>query len=242
MIFSKVRDFLLDILFPKICFGCQREGEYLCQDCKAILDFTRDFYCLCQKPKKIPKPGKCRDCQNKNLNGLYFPFNYQIPLVKNLILHFKYEPLVKELAKVLADLLKDYVLILDKKPNFSDFLVLPLPLEKSRLRWRGFNQAEELAKNFCQDFNLEMRNDILFKIKKTKPQMELKGKERFENIKGAFEIKNPEEIRGRKILLIDDVYTTGATMEEAARILKNFGAKEVWGLVLAREELKYGSQ
>jgi len=238
MKFSQVKNFALEILFPKICFGCQREGEYLCQDCKAILDFTRDFYCLCLKPTKIPKPGKCRNCQRKNLDGLYFPFNYQISLVKNLIQHFKYGPLVKELAKPLADCLKDYFALLDEKLDFSDFLVLPLPLEKSRLKWRGFNQAEELARYFCQDFNLEMRNDILFKIKKTSPQMELDQKERRENIEGAFKVEKGEVVENRKILLIDDVYTTGATLEEAAKILKNSGAKKVWGLVLAREVFK----
>lgn len=237
MNFPQLKNLILDIFFPKICFGCQREGEYLCQDCKAILDFTRDFYCLCQRPKKIPKPGKCKNCQNKNLDGLYFPFNYQQSLIKNLIFHFKYEPhLVKELAKPLANLWKDYFLLLDEKINFSNFLVLPLPLEKSRLKWRGFNQSEELARYFCQNFNLEMRNDVLIKVKKTKFQVNLDEKERRENIKGAFLVENKSTIEGRKILLIDDIYTTGSTLEEAAKILKESGAKEVWGLVLAREE------
>lgn len=239
MNFLELKNFVLEILFPKVCLGCHREGEYLCQDCKAILDFTLNFYCLCQKPKKIPKAGKCPKCQNKNLDGLYFPFNYQQPLIKNLIFHFKYEPnLVKELAEPLANLWEDYFSLLDKKINFSDFLVLPLPLEKNRLRWRGFNQSEELAKYFCQDFNLETRNDILIKVKKTESQVNLDEKERRENIKGAFLVENKEAIEGRKILLIDDVYTTGSTLEEAAKVLKENGAKEIWGLVLAREEFR----
>lgn len=233
-IISQIKNGILDILFPKICFRCQREGDYLCEDCKATLDFTSGFYCLCEKPNQILRPGRCKNCQNKNLDGLYFPFNYQIPLVKNLIHHFKYEPFIKDLAKTLADCFKDYFSLLDRKPDFSDFLVSSLPLERSRLKWRGYNQAEELAKYFCQYFNLEMRNDILSKIKKTKPQIELRGKERKENIKGAFLVKNKEMIKNRKILLIDDVYTTGSTMEEVAQTLKKAGAKEVWGLVLAR--------
>lgn len=233
--FYQIKNLILEILFPKFCFGCQREGEYLCQDCKSTLDFTTSFYCLCEKPKKIPKPGKCKNCKDKNLDGLYFPFSYKIPLIKNLIHNFKYDPFIKELAKPLADCLKDYFLLLDQRPDFSDFLVLPLPLHKSRLKWRGFNQAAEIGKYFCKNFNLKM-NDVLVKIKKTRPQTELDGKERLENIKGAFLVKNKKLIEDRKILLIDDVYTTGSTMEEAAKILKKFGAKEVWGLVLAREE------
>jgi len=239
MNFSQLKNFVLEIFFPKTCLSCQREEECLCQDCQALLDFNRDFYCLCQRPIKIPRPGKCPKCQNKNLNGLYFPFNYQQPLVKNLISHFKYEPhLVKELAKFLAGCWKNYFLLLEEKPDFSDFLVLPLPLERSRLKWRGFNQSEELARYFCQDFNLEMGNALLIKIKKTESQTSLSEKERQENIKGAFLIKDEKIVKGRKILLIDDVYTTGSTLEEAAKILKKANAKEVWGLVLAREELK----
>lgn len=219
----------------------------MCDDCKATLDFTKDYYCLCEKPRKIQKPGKCRNCQNKNLDGLYFAFNYQIPLVKKLIFHFKYEPFVRELAEYLADLLKDYFLFLEEKPDLSDFLIIPLPLDKNRLKWRGYNQAEELAKYFCRNFNLEMRNDILFKAKKTKPQQGLGKSDRRDNVKGAFLVKDKEAIKNRKILLIDDVYTTGFTMEEAAKILKQqseagfSGAKEVWGLVVAREELNYDS-
>ena len=233
-----LKDFILDIFFPRFCFGCQKEGEYLCQDCRATLDFTKDFYCLCEEPKIVAVPGKCPDCKDKNLAGLYFPFSYQDPLVKNLICYFKYEPFLKDLAKLLGDCLRDYFFLLEEKPDFSGFLVLPLPLDKARLKWRGFNQAKEVAKYFCQDFNLEIREDILFKVKRTKPQMELAKKERLENIKGAFLVKNKEVVQNRQVLLIDDVYTTGSTMEEAARVLKEVNAKEVWGLVLAREKIK----
>lgn len=239
-----IKNLILDILFPKTCFRCGKEGEYLCEDCEGTLDFNRDFYCLCDRQKKILQPGKCPACQNKNLDGLYFPFSYQIPLVKTLIHRFKYSPFVKELARPLSNCLKDYFLLLDKKPDFSDFLILPLPLDKKRLKWRGYNQAEEIAKYFCKDFHLEMRNDILFKVKTTKPQVKLDKKERINNIKEAFLVKNSKVINNRKILLIDDVYTTGSTMEEIAAILKQpspeeiYRAKEVWGLVIAREELQ----
>ena len=114
-------------------------------------------------------------------------------------------------------------------------MVLPLPLTKKRLKWRGYNQARELALYFSREFSLEMRDDILIKIKETLPQTELNRKEREENIRGAFLIKNKSVIKNRKILLIDDVYTTGATLEEAAKTLKGAGAQKVFGLVIARE-------
>ena len=232
---SKLKELILEILFPRFCFGCQREGEYLCIDCRATLDFTTRFWCLCENPQQIKSPGKCKNCQSKNLDGLYFPFSYQIPLIKELIHYFKYPPFVKDLAKVFSGLIKDYFFLLEEKPDLSDFLVLPLPLTKKRLKWRGYNQARELALYFSREFSLEMRDDILIKIKETLPQTELNKKERKENIRGAFLIKNKSVIKNRKILLIDDVYTTGATLEEAAKTLKGAGAQKVFGLVIARE-------
>jgi len=236
MTLSKVKELLVDLFFPKVCLLCKREGEYLCEDCRATLDFTKDFFCLCDPPKKISFPGKCEKCQHKNLDGLFFPFSYHDPLIKKLIYNFKYEPLVRELAVSFALCLKDYFLSLDTEIDLSDFLVLPVPIEERKLKWRGYNQAEELAKYFCKEFNLELKTDILVKIKNTPSQTELNKKERKANVRNCFQIKRKEEIRGRKILLIDDVYTTGATLEEIAKILKKSGAKSVFAQVLARGE------
>jgi len=107
-------------------------------------------------------------------------------------------------------------------------------LEKRKLKQRGFNQAEEIAKELSSFLKIPLVSDCLTKIKETLPQVELSGKKREENIKGVFLVKNNEKTRGRKVLLVDDVYTTGSTMEEAARVLKTAGAKEVWGVVVAR--------
>ena len=213
-----IKDFFLDLLFPKSCFGCQREGSYLCQDCLATLEVERTHQ------KYSPE----------NLADLYFAIPYQKPLIKNLILHFKYEPLIKELAKNLASLIIEHFQLLDNKPNFRDFILIPVPLEKRRLKWRGFNQAEEIAKELSKFLNLEVLNNVLIKIKETLPQVELSDKERKENIKGAFEVKGRELIKNRKILLVDDIYTTGSTMAECSRVLKNAGAKKVIGIVIAR--------
>ncbi|MBU0476639.1 ComF family protein, partial [Patescibacteria group bacterium] len=226
--------FLLDLLFPKLCLNCQKEGDYLCSDCQALLDVLEFQYCLCKLPQRLPEGGKCKRCQNKNLSGLYFALSYQKPLTKILIHKFKYEPFIKELSKTLSDLIINHFQLLNKLPNFSEFALIPIPLDKKRLKWRGVNQAEELAKELSEKLEIPLLANCLIKIKTTFPQVELSEKQREENVKGVFACRNKEKIVGKKILLVDDVYTTGATMEEAARVLKKSGARKVWGLALAR--------
>ncbi|MCJ7787036.1 ComF family protein, partial [Patescibacteria group bacterium] len=128
----------------------------------------------------------------------------------------------------LASLIINHFQLLDNPPAFFEFLLISVPLEKRKLKQRGFNQAEELAKELSKSLKISLFNDVLIKIKETLPQVELSGKEREENIKDAFLCQNREKIQGKRILLVDDVYTTGSTMEEGARVLKIAGAKEVW--------------
>lgn len=222
-----------NVLFPKACFFCQKEGLFLCQDCQASFEILEQNFCLCQKPKMLLSPGKCKNCQSKNLQGLYFPLFYENPRVRHLIQAFKYEPCLRDLAKPLSSFIITYFL-LRKKRGFPHFVLIPVPLEKRRLRRRGFNQAQELGKYLAAHFEIPLISDCLLKIKKTPAQTDLSEKQRKENIRGAFLVKNKEKIKGKKIFLIDDVYTTGATMEEATRVLKKAGTKEVWGLVVAR--------
>ena len=200
--------------------NCQREGSFLCEDCQAILDISSSH----------------QEFQTENLSDLYYPLEYKNPLIKNLIKRFKYEPLVKELAKDLTSLIIAHFQLLDPPPNFGggDYVLVPVPLEKRKLKWRGFNQSEEIGKEISKFLNIPLINDILFKIKETLPQVELSEKEREENIKGVFIIRNRKKISGKKILLVDDVYTTGSTMKECAQLLKKAGAKEVIGIVIAR--------
>ena len=219
---GKIKSFLLDLFFPKFCLNCQREGSFLCEDCKAILDISSSH----------------QKFQTGNLSDLYYPLEYKNPLIKNLIKHFKYEPFIKELAKDLTSLIINHFQLLDKKPSFlkknPNYVLVPVPLEKRKLKWRGFNQSEEIGKEISKFLNIPLINDILFKIKETLPQVELSEKEREENIKGVFIIRNRKKISGKKILLVDDVYTTGSTMKECAQLLKKAGAKEVIGIVIAR--------
>jgi len=201
----KIFNKILAVLFPQKCLGCKKENEILCPDCLL----------------KISRPD------TPYLNGVHIAANYQDLVLKKALWMLKYQG-VKQLAKPLAELIKERIW---KKLETGDWLVVPVPLSKKKLRHRGYNQAELIAK----ELSANVRADILFKKFHTKSQVEVKNREeRLANIIGSFEIKNPEKIKGKKIILIDDVLTTGATMREAKKVLKNAGAKKVVGIVVAR--------
>ncbi len=215
---KKAGNFILEILFPQFCLNCGIEGTYLCEDCKSILEIT----------------GFHQKYSASNLKDLYFALSYNNSLSKKLIQRFKYEPFVKELAEPLSSLIIAHFQLMDNKPDFFGFLIIPVPLEKRRMKWRGFNQAEEIGKELAEFFKIPLISDCLVKTRKTVSQVELADEARKENIKGAFLIKEKDLIKNKKILLADDVYTTGATMAECARILRESGAKEIIGIAIAR--------
>jgi len=220
-LFDKIKNLLLELIFPPFCLGCRKSATYLCQDCLALIDISNKIF------KKT-----------ENLSGIYFACDYQNFIAKRLIRSFKYRPFVKQLAPTLSFLIITYLKNLEKQPEFlsekQGFLLIPVPLYKKRLKWRGFNQAKEIAKILSGFFEIPLAQDVLFKIKETKPQTELAEEKRKQNLKGVFACQKPELIKNKKILLIDDVFTTGATMEEAAKTLKGAGVKNVWGVVVAR--------
>jgi ComF family protein len=258
----KFKEFLLDLFFPKFCLGCKREGAYLCDDCRTLLDISEYNYCLCDKPTRlIPSPphqsfketygvgarqktGKCSRCRDKKLSGLYFALPYNLPagrqektLTKKLIYQFKYKPHLKDLAKTLASILIEHFVKTGKNTDeiWDNGVLIPVPLDKKKLKIRGYNQSEELAKELSKVLQIPVLSDNLIKTKSTKPQMELKKEQREKNLENAFSIKNPAGLTGKKIFLVDDVYTTGSTMSECAKTLKEAGAKQVWGICIARE-------
>lgn len=240
---QKIKDLVLDILFPRFCLGCGTEGTYLCDDCRATLEISEHRYCLCDKNSlRLPaqnKKGKCEKCNSKKLSGLYSALSYkEKPLTKKLIHFFKYPPYyIKDLAKPLTSLIIDHILLLNENPNLllKDSILVPIPLDKKKMKQRGYNQSEELTKEISKIMKIPFLADVLIKTKTTLPQMKLSEQERRENLKNVFACKNTPAIRGKKIFLIDDVYTTGSTMEECALTLKRAGAKEIWGIVVARD-------
>lgn len=237
---SSAKNFLLDLFFPKFCLGCRSEGDYLCQDCKELLDIVKQDYCLCEKAPSLPPgslQGKCHKCQDRKLNGLYFALAFRNPLAQKLIKRFKYTPYIKELARPLSRVLAEHFIITGKNKDdiWQNSVLVPVPLDKRKIKSRGYNQSEELARELAIIFKLDVVL-ALAKIKTTSSQMNLGKKEREKNLKGAFVCPNAELIKDKKVFLVDDVYTTGCTMAECAGVLRKAGAKQVWGISIAREE------
>lgn len=242
------KKFFLDTLFPQFCLSCGREGNLICKDCLSTIEISEFIYCpFCKFQKRVFEKGTCSLHRKMKLSGLFSATSYQNKLVKKLIANFKYKPYLKNLAKSLSFLIIAHFLLSENKmilespdynPPTAQSLLVPVPLTSAKRRERGFNQTEEIAKVLSKFFKIPLLFNNLIKIKKTQPQVKLKREEREKNIKDAFKLKNPELIQGKRIFLVDDVFTTGSTMEECARVLKEAGAQEVWGIVVAREPLK----
>lgn len=238
------KNFLLELFFPSFCLGCNKENVLLCGDCRATCEISEYTYCLCNKnPLRLPAQaglpsgGKCQRCQDKKLSGLYFALPYKEKfLTKKLIYHFKYRHL-KTLSKSLAEMLGEHFVVTKNNIEviWENSILIPVPMEIKKMKHRGYNQAEELAKELASIVKIPVVLGNLTKIRATLPQMELSAKERQENLKNAFFVENPVELNNKKIFLVDDVYTTGSTMEECARVLKDAGVKQVWGIAFARE-------
>lgn len=239
---DKLKNWFLELFFPSFCLGCQIEGTLLCPDCLETLEISQYRYCLCNKnPLRLPpenKNGKCSRCNHQKLSGLFSALAYQERFLTKKIIHqFKYSPRLKTLAKPLANLLVKHFVLTNQNTNniWENSILIPVPLQSRRLKYRGYNQSQILSYELGQIINVPTMFDNLIKFKKTESQAKLSAKERQENLRGAFMVKNPTELIGKKIFLVDDVYTTGATLEECASTLKKAGVKQVWGITIARE-------
>jgi len=209
-------DYFLDFLFPKKCLGCKKEGDWFCPLCRKKIE-----YCV-PSLERFPRSP---------LEGVV-AIGYFRGLLREAIHLFKYEK-TRELAKELGDL---FVSELQKPENcfLLKWIFVPVPLHRAKQRERGFNQAELLLYQVYQKLAIKTLRNNLIKIKNTPSQMQLKKKERLNNLKGAFAVLEKRQWEGKNIVLIDDVMTTGATLTECAKVLKKAGAKRVFGLVLAR--------
>ena len=236
-----VKEFFLDLLFPIECLGCGQEKIWLCPDCLDQIPLNNNFHCpFCQKHTQIGET--CPDCRaSANLDGLLVAGDYKHEVLKQAIRCFKYNYAVK-LADDLGKFTEKFLTKIKQSGFFilpsilidqQNGLIAPVPLSKRRLRQRGFNQAELLAQKVADHLNFNLANLLEKKIN-NEPQAHLSGKDRYCNVKDIFTCPEKNSAKDKKIILIDDVATTGSTLEEAARVLKQAGAKEVWGLVLAR--------
>ncbi|MFZ2488868.1 MAG: ComF family protein [Anaerolineae bacterium] len=224
-----VREHLLDLLFPLRCGGCGRVGEVLCPTCRAQIQPMPQPVCLrCGRP--VATPGRCNDCTDKSFHvaALRAAAIYAEPL-SAAIHQFKYEG-HPELHEPLGRLLSEYW----RSRNVTMDLVLAVPLHPNRLRERGYNQSELLARVLCREAALPLlQANVLQRTRDTQQQMLLGPAERRANVQDAFTWNGPN-LAGCKVLLVDDVATTGSTLEACATALLAAGAGKVWALTVAR--------
>jgi ComF family protein len=229
---------LLDFIFPKKCVACRKHGSYLCEKCFAFLSFDAKSLCLlCNNPtfNNLTHP-RCR--RKQGIDGCFSALTYN-KTVQKLIFNFKYKPYLTDLKTVLADLFYESIIQnqqFQQQLGRGEWILVPIPLSAVKLRKRGYNQAEILAKELAKKFGIPTQN-LLERTRETKTQVGLTNLQRKLNVKDAFalSLRVRTSVHGLNVFLVDDVATTGSTLLEAAKILKKAGAANVFGLTLARD-------
>ena len=213
-IIHKIND-LTTWLFPERCFGCKKPDELFCSKCLSDLP-----------PSSVRRAGF--------ISVIFSASEYDHPALKSAIRALKYRS-GRKISDILGaflarELNTDMNIILKEKP-----LVLAIPMSNNRKRERGYNHAELLAKVVAERLSLSFEPEALKKIKDVAPQAECRSRrERFRNIRDSIGVNMSFDFRGKNILLIDDVSTTGATLNEATRVLKKIGAAKIYAAVVAR--------
>ncbi len=227
---AKLKGTALDLLFPQYCVGCGKEGSFICYSCcRSLSRITPPLCPRCGKPQ--PGGVLCSGCisWSTEIDGTRSPFRFE-GVMRQAIHQLKYQNL-RALVVPLAKLLQDY---LTTNPVPAEILV-PVPLHQKRLRERGYNQSNLLARKLGKLVNLPVVDDCLIRQRHTPPQARTATvEERRNNISNAFACRD-QRLQNKQVLLIDDVSTSGATLDACATALKASGAYSVWGLVMARE-------
>lgn len=223
---------ILDIIFPRRCVSCGRLGRYFCKNC--VVKIKLFGHPICPVCEKAAIGGATHPkCKTRySLDGLTSVFYYD-GAVRKAIKLLKYR-FVTDLAKEFIELIPSS--FLSTANHQQPTILVPIPLHTSRLKFRGFNQAEVLGRLIADKLNIPIRPDILKRIKKTVPQVDMKDrKKRLANMENVFSVHQSPTANNKlpTIFLFDDVFTTGATLRAAANILKRNGATKIWGLTLA---------
>lgn len=223
---------ILDYLYPPRCPVCDRiYGEGICDSCRQKLIYIEEDFCLkCGKPLSDSRQEYCMDCRKRKhayLQGRAL-FSYQGAIRKSLY-RLKYANrreyacwYGEEMAKCLGKWISQKRIT----------KIVPIPLHPARKRQRGYNQAALLARSIGRYMNIPVDEQLLYRVKKTAPQKALTGQERKANLRNAFEIR--KSIRpGERILLVDDIYTTGSTVDAAAECLQRAGKCRIYVITTA---------
>lgn len=225
-VFASIGDFfgvLLNLLYPQNCLIC----------CNKINDLgTRPICEDCRNKIKINSETSRIEggAQDYKFDCAFYATTYE-EVIRKCICLFKYDGKT-QLADPLGKLMSDFAV---KNIGFEDIdMIVPVPLHPVKLRERQFNQSELLAAHLAKRTNKSVVKDRVKRIRYTAPQTELKRDQRLRNVRGAFLVKKNADFKEKTVLLVDDVLTTGATLHECAKALKDAGAKKVVALALAR--------
>ncbi len=224
---------LIDLLFPRRCPVCDRPvrpfGEKICTDCVPQMPVLSGPVCM-KCGRKVLREGEfCRDCLERPHAFLRGRSVYEYEGASRSIYRFKYsgrQEYADYYGEVTARYLRDF--IRDVKPD----ALVPIPLHPRRMARRGYNQAEAYAKAISGHTGIPVRRDLLKRVRNTLPMKGLQGSERQNNVKRAFIVPG-NDVKLSTIILIDDIYTTGTTVDEATRALKAAGVRDVYFITLA---------
>jgi competence protein ComFC len=211
-------DTILNVIFPVRCISCGKNGEDLCTAC--LSNFP--------------------SAERESAKWIFPIFDYRHPPIKKAIWLLKYNG-KKRLAGIFAEVVHGKILEelsdLSVMENFNEPVLIPIPLSLKRRRERGFNQAGLICNKLIKldkGSNFKLEDNVLIKPKDTEHQARIRDRsERLKNLSGSFAVKNANLIKGRNLILIDDVTTTGATLNEAKKILKQNGAKKIIAFCVA---------
>lgn len=212
---DKFKRYILHLFFPNRCACCDsfiEYNEFICEECKTSLPFTDE--------------NSGPHCGEFQLDSFSAPFYYKDG-IDRAIRAMKFHG-IRQNADFLACYMANCVKHSAEYQNAN--IIIPVPLHKTDRRRRGYNQSELIAKRVSKAINIPMRTDILIKERRTKKQHDLSYEERLSNLNGAFSVKDKGALSGKRIILIDDVFTTGSTMSACAKALKSGGAAAVYGL------------
>jgi competence protein ComFC len=240
MAFAKLNPFqgIISLLYPPACAICLAEVDfqsYLCDQCEARLVRIKPPFCSkCSEPFQgaITNPFHCANCSHRTLHfeNAVSAFRSR-GIARRIILDFKYGGQI-QLRHLIASWL--FVALEDDRLRGQEFdLIVPVPLHPARERQRGFNQAALLAESLSARMSIQTR-PILERTRYTTTQTAFDRTERMENLRGAFRLRKSADVRQLRVLLIDDVLTTGSTLSECARVLKKGGARSVHAATAAR--------
>ena len=218
---------LLDLIFPKTCLGCGKEGVYICSDCMDKMKLSGSICPYCEKAS-IDGITHTKCIRKFGLDGLASVWEYE-GVVRKALIALKY----KYATGVGREIMYYLLPTLTKKFIPAASCLVPIPMFWYRQNTRGFNQSAEVGKIISTYLKLGFEPDLLIRKKPTIPQVELAGFARRRNLRGVFTVNSGLKLPDF-VLLFDDVFTTGSTLMEATKVLKRAGVQKVWGLTIAR--------